>query len=500
MIRALPALSLLLALAPAASGCAENALRTADVAGAFGDDDDDEIRGQTILFVGTDPATLQTDLYLAQAVAPEGGFGDEGPDATEAESFAVSRLTDLSIGGSSSPLENEADGLFSDDQPFPVPDRDGRRVAMMATARDPDSGYSSGGRVAVLDVDFADLTIGDDVEGLRSVHWSGLGGALLLERDVPGDPSRGEILLQDDAGALSRLGPETDTATHTFAGLETGTDRFLLHERDFAEGTTDVWRVDPLTGDAELLTGGIADRVDHPLLDPTGRWLAMARSRPESELRAVIVVDLEGGADAEPWLLGDDAVDDCFWPSWSPPARAKDPTLVFVCKDAVSERPDLMAWRPATPETAPFALTVGAQPDIFLNTFDGLVIRSAPQWDPTGGYVVFGASTEDETLNGGGTTLLGLPIPAADELATAYPIWSGDEGSAGWAHFSATSSAGNLLLWDRSATGLQDSSGSHPIQIVPADDANQPAVPVALGQDLLVTHPLFLGGNTMLYP
>lgn len=488
-----------LALALGLAGCADNATRLAG--GLFDGDENEAQRGQTILFVATDPTNLQTDLYVAQAVSVADDFDGDGPDVAEATDFDVTRITDLAIGRQASPLEAESDTLFGDAHPFPVPDRNGGRVAILATTRDDLSGESVGGRVAVLDLTTGQSDVGDDIDGLEAVQWTWAGGALLLERRVADEAGRTEVLVEVPFAGPERVGPDSPSSTWSVAGLEQGTDRFLLHERDLDAGTTDVWRVDAFDGTSELLTGGVPDRVDQPTLDPSGRFLAVTVAHPETEVRSVAVLDLSTGPDAAAQPLTDGATADCFWPTWSHGLSEDDsPRLAFVCKSVATERPDLLLWDPSTSSAPAEALTAGPQPFIFDGTMDGLVIRSEPQWDPQGTFVVFGASTREDALDGSGMTLLVLPVAPDEGEPVAYPIWNGDEGSAGSAHFSAASDGGSLLLWDRSETGLEDSAGRHPIQIVFTDEPLQSSRPVQLGQDLLVSYPLFLGSNTMLYP
>ncbi len=490
---------LFLPLALGLAGCADNGMR--GTGGLFDDLADASQRGQAILFVATDPTNLQTDLYVAQAVASTEDFEDEGPDVAEADGFDVTRITDLGIGRASSPLESKTDTLFSDAHPFPVPDREGERVAILATTRDEFSGEVIGGRVAVLDLTTFLSEVGEDVDGLEAVHWTWAGGALLLERRVADETGRTEVLVEVPFDGPTRIGPDNPSSTYSVAGFEAGSDRFLLHERDLDVGSTDVWLVDALDGSHELLTGGVADRVDQPSLDPTGQFLAVTVAHPESGVRSIAVLDLSTGPDAIAQELTDGITADCFWPTWSHGLVEGDsPQLAFVCKSAATERPDLLLWDPSMASAPAQALTAGPQPFIFDGTMDGLVVRSEPQWDPLGTFVVFGASTSEDALDGSGMTLLVLPVAPEEGDPVAFPIWSGDEGSAGSAHFSAASDGGNLLLWDRSESGLEDSVGRHPIQIVFTDEPLQSSRPVQLGQDLLVSHPLFLGSNTMLYP
>ena len=482
------------------AGCSDSAAGL-----SFDDDDDGTARGQTIIFVGTDPQTLQTDLYAVQALAL---YDDEEPDLATAAGWALSSLADLSVGSVTSPLLDATDSLFAEDLPFAVPDRSGSLLAVPASVRDPESGDVVAGRIALLDLSYTDPPIvSDPVAGLRDVSFTWDAEWLVYEREVPDSAGRTEVLVQRPIGVgfsePIQVGPSAEGTTVEVAGLQRDGDRILLLERNLDTGSTDVWRVDPETGTSELLTGGedLQDRVDQPVLSPDGRWLAMVRSAPDSP-RAVIVLDLDL---AEPpvIMLTDDTSKDCFWPSWSPDSEAPS-RLAFVCSDVQTEQPDLLRWDPDS-ELEPVSLTGGPQPYIG-GTMDGLVIRTEPRWDPAGDVVVFGASTPEEALSGSGMTLLVVPVEPPEGDPLVFPIWTGDEASAGWAHFSAASpvspdgNSGPMLLWDRDQSGIQDTVGNHPIQILPTDNANPDAQPVELGTNLLVSYPLFLGTNTMLYP
>jgi hypothetical protein len=244
----------------------------------------------------------------------------------------------------------------------------------------------------------------------------------------------------------------------------------------------------PLTELPEL-----SDRMDEPTLSSDGRWLAVTRSRSEPGGRAVLVIDTA----AEPFevhVLSDDEVDDCRWPVWAPLADGEhQPQLAFACVGRTTERPDILRWTAGVGEE-PEVLTAGYQ-DIFDGTMDGLVFRSAPFWDPRGEFLVFGASRPEDVEEGVGMTLTVLPVGGS-----AYPVWAGDEGSGGWAHFSSATEERNLLLWDRAESGLEDSEGRHPIRIVFTEQSDQATRPVELGRDLLVAYPQLLGWNTMIYP
>jgi hypothetical protein len=190
--------------------------------------------------------------------------------------------------------------------------------------------------------------------------------------------------------------------------------------------------------------------------------------------------------------------------------------LTFVCQNPLSSRPDIGLWSSSTlpnleaasdtSESDPDSsdsydaalLTAVSQPSIFEGTMDGLVVRSRPQWDPLGEVLIFGVSTHDEAMSGSGMTLLVLPIGG-----TAYSIYSGGGTSVDWVHFSADAEDQSLLLWERSETGLEDTAasvGGQPIRVVGIAEPDPAPTYVSLGQDLLVSYPMFLGENTHFYP
>lgn len=490
------ALAALLGVTWGAGGCA----MMADEASIWGPEEQ-ERRGQTVLFVGTDPTTLRTDLYMAQAVVEERADlettddDDDEPAISEASAFEVFSITDLTIGGNNA-LQSETDTLFSEEVPFPVPDLTGDRIAILGTTRD-SYGEAEGGRIQLLDTQDGTSRLGDEVEGLYAVHFTWAGGWLVLDRRSPEDPARTEVqvvvpeLINYEAPRL--IDPGSPDLSLEFAGLVRDNDQFLVMARDLASGLSDVWRVDPEDGTSVPLTdqAELTDRVDEPVLSADGRWLAVTRSRGEPGGRAVVVLDI-ATEPPEVHELSDDTVDDCRWPVWSN-SEAEAPQLAFACVGRATERPDILRWT-AGAGLDPEVLTAGPQ-GIFDGTMDGLVFRSAPFWDPRGDFIVFGASRPEDVEEGVGMTLTVLPVGD-----TAYPVWSGDEGSGGWAHFSSATEERNLLLWDRAESGLEDSQGNHPIKIVFTDQPEQDTRPVELGRDLLVAYPLLLGWNTMLYP
>jgi hypothetical protein len=282
-----------------------------------------------------------------------------------------------------------------------------------------------------------------------------------------------------------------------FAGLERSSDRILLEVSDPDSGSFDVYRFDPNADELVHLTDGLEPGASDPRLSPDGSHLALTITDPTTGLRSILVFPLAEGPEAG-WRLGATPDTECFWPVWQPllpedPSLA--PNLACVCQDADGNRPDIVRWFTGS-ESPPTLLTAGPQPELFDGSMNGLTVRSRPQWDPSGVLLVFGASTQEDAIEGEALTLVALPLIEG----TAYPVFTASVGSSGWAHFSSAVSRPHLLVWNRAETGLLDSQGSHPIQVVAVDLPGQPPHPVVLGRDQFVSYPQFLGSNTMLYP
>ena len=191
---------------------------------------------------------------------------------------------------------------------------------------------------------------------------------------------------------------------------------------------------------------------------------------------------------------------DCQQPAWNP-APLGSHQLVYVCEDLSTGRPDIYLWQgdepPQGSSPSMDSLTGGAQPSVPEGSMDGLVLRSRLRWDPTGSVLLFGASSASDAAIDAPMSLLVLD-PAERR---AVPVYDGDNGVADLVHFAAASSDPVLLVWDISTLGTEDSVGRHPIQLVAADPLGPRTVRgVDLGRDLIVEYPLFLGGNTLLYP
>jgi hypothetical protein len=471
----------------AAAGCAMPASDEATMGGGG-----ETLYGQTVLFVGTDPATQQTDVYLLQATSPE---GEAAPDLAHASQYTLTPLTALGTRAEGAPLQGENDSLFTDEVPFAVPDRDGSRVAFSSTAYDA-SGYSAGGRISVVRVPYGDVQTSADVPGLAAAWFTWSGDYLVLERWTE-NGSRELLSVPSDEvgnGEPSVIGPSDPMLDLSWVHPLRGGDEFLAQSWDFSTGETEAWIVDAATGDARLLTSALPESVEEARVSPDGRWLAATTYDPQTWLRGVAIFDLQSKSDPEPLRLLTPEQSECYWPAFSPTDDSG--RLAFVCTRLYDGRPDLVLWDGADSMAAePDVLTDSSQPAVFDGTMDGLVIRSRPQWEPRGGYLVFGASTMEDAYNGAGMTLFSL-----EPGGTGRPIFSSDEGSADWAHFSAATASRDLLVWDRGATGLEDSAGKHPIQVVPLDEEGAQPVGISLGADLRVAYPLFLGGNSMLYP
>jgi hypothetical protein len=171
------------------SGCADMALTAG---GAENDAEPTRASGQTVLFVGTDPITFATDLYLAQALSDD---GVEGGGLADAVAFELEALTSLDRAGVDPLLPSSTDALFGDEAPFPVPDRGGNRVAVLISGMDEGTGEDVG-RVLLIDRASGELTVGPDVPGLARVRFSWNGGRLILDA---GGPEASTWLVADPA-------------------------------------------------------------------------------------------------------------------------------------------------------------------------------------------------------------------------------------------------------------------------------------------------------------
>jgi hypothetical protein len=467
--------------------------------------------GESLLFVGTDPGALNTDLYLVGAASSR----SDTPSIASAESFELERLTDTGREGSE--LLLPGDQLFTDHQPHPVPDLQGNRIAMVAVQSNPEE-LIAVGRVGVFDLTGRDQRVGPEVSGLQGVHFTAEGASLVLERR--GEYGLFELLIvpvEDlDADPVAvYLGDEGGEGgfSHEFAGVIFGSDDFLVLSSNESSSTSRVLRVDTLSGVGEVISGGLNGLITEPSLSRDGTMLAATLTQPGDDKRAVVVVDAQG----EAHRITDVFESDCYWPSWSPTMDDKfSYQLTFVCQNPLSSRPDIGLWSSSSlanldagsddgesslepsESYGSALLTAVSQPSIFEGTMDGLVVRSRPQWDPLGEALIFGVSTHDEAMSGSGMTLLVLPIGG-----TAYSIYSGDGTSVDWAHFSADAEDQSLLLWERSETGLEDTVapvGGQPIRVVGIGAPDPAPTYVSLGQDLLVSYPMFLGENTHFYP
>ena len=499
--------ALLALLLPGLSGCSEAMFAAGDEAATSFSD---QAIGESLLFVGTDPSMLTTDLYLVRAASSL----NVNPSIASAEFYELERLTDT--GSDDSELLLAGDQLFTDFQPHPVPDREGNRIVLVAIESTPEV-QPAVGRLSVYDLTTRSQQVSPDISGLQGAHFSGEGSSLIIERADEDGFFEMLLLPADDLSADLvdvYLGDEGAQGgfSHRFAGSVFGSDDFLVVSSHEAAGISTVFRVDALSGVGRIVSGGLEGVLTEPSLSRDGTMLALTLTQVNEGKRAVVVVDADGGAHR----VTDALEADCYWPSWSPVMDDKASyQLTFVCQDPLSNRPDIGIWSSANLVGLPQdidentdsiepgdygadLLTAVSQPAIFDGTMDGLVVRSRPQWDPLGQALIFGVSTHDEAVAGSGMTLLVLPISG-----TAYSIYSGSGTSVDWAHFSADTNDQSLLLWERSETGLDDTSGAsggQPIRVVGISEPNPVPTYVSLGQDLLVSYPMFLGDNTHFYP
>jgi len=498
-------LALLLLLPAALWGCSESMLASDAAAPEFGI----ETHGEALLFVGTDPTTLSTDLYLVRAASLQ----SENPSIATADSYELERLTDTA-GEQGGELLVAGDRLFSEDMPHPVPDRDGNRVALLVTdTSEPDD--EAMGRVAIIDLVTRETTVSADIPGLHGARFTDEGEWLVLDQYIS-EGRRLLLLLPADDLEADLIGVDVAESeyTHEFAGLIADSNDFLVLAVHEGIGASRVYRVTAETGISTLLSEQLDGLLHEPTLSPDGSLLAVTLNQTDADKRSIVVISADGAATPVT-----DALDaDCYWPAWSPTATAKQGyKLTFVCQNITSNRPDIGLWWSNTPDPdAPpngccgegtgtdadagaDLITNVSQPAIFEGTMDDLVIRSRPQWDPLGESLVFGVSTVAEADAGEGMTLLVLPIGG-----TAYSVYSGSGTSVDWAHFSAAASEPSLLLWERSATGLEDTDSSaanaQPIRVVDIGQPDPEPTDVRLGLDLLVSYPMFLGHNSLFYP
>jgi hypothetical protein len=490
--RATRSLGLLLPLL--LSSCAFSSGADLDLAS----EDVPEARGQMILFVGTNPATLSSELYLAQAVDSGNSNRAEGtgPDIIEADSFQLENLT-AGLPTLMPSLTKDDLELFGDEAPFPIPDRTGSLIALLARGRI--GGPSEGaGRIYLLDLEARQFEESQLIPGLRSVHFSWNGGFLAIEIEDSDDASLVTTAfiptLDLQAEPIPALDdPEIDVR---FAGLERSSNRLLLEVIGLSSAVSDVLLIDPETSEFNNLTEGLEANATDPILSPDGTHLALTLADPQTGNRSVLVFALDSSPDPTTAIGAGDS-QECFWPVWQPTDGSEEvlPSLACVCVNSATERPDVLQWSP-TEGSELIGLTAGPQPELFDGTMSGLTLRSRPQWDPSGSTIIFGASTQEQALDGEAMSLVALSL----EQNSAYPVFSAEEGSLGWAHFSSALTKPHLLVWDRAETGLQDSSGGHAIQVVVVDEPGRSPHPLTLGSDLFVAYPQYLGANTMLYP
>jgi hypothetical protein len=467
----------------------------------------DIVSGQTLVFVGTDPKTLRSDIYLVRAVADQLAGGE--PDLRDAEDFQVEplgALTESNLNGSV--VQDEADQLFPVEAPFVVPDEEGLRVLATSLAYD-DEGIAQTGRLVLVNITPLTHKVSPVIEGLQSARftWSGDYLVLQLRDPVTGLGSLSVVpadQVEDDSARFD-LGPQASLDV-TFEEPIRDSNRFLARVVDPLTSRGDILQMDPETEEVTVLTAETDLSAGSPRLSPDGTLLAVTlqadATDDESLRRQIAVFDIVTGGPPV-FVTGDETVD-CGRPAWSPPdGITAQPVLAYACGRLDNGRPDLYLWQSEDGAGEPIKLTRTTQAEVPGGSIDGLVLRAGPLWDPSGQRLVFGASTEQQALEGEGMTLLAFPLssdlPLAEQDPQAYTVYPSAFGAADWVHFSAGSATPVMMLWDRGETGLEDTRGGHPIEVVSVEaDGGLPRA-VALGVDLRVSFPVFLGRNTLFY-
>ncbi len=499
---------LMLVVALLVSACSDAAMLSPELDTRLAND---IAQGQTLVFVGTDPISLDSDIYLVHAVASESA--DDAPDLRDAADFQVEPLEALTAAGPNGSVQQSGSNeLFPTEAPFVVPDEQGLRVLATSLGRDED-GTVLGGRLVVVDITPRRHRVSPFILGLTSARFTWAGDWLILQIV---DPETGrhrlEAMLVDDIeredGRIP-LGPDVEGYEIEFAESIRDSNAVLARKVERNTAVADILRLDPETGDVAVLTSGTELSAASPRISAEGSLLAVTlQIAGDEELRRTVAVfDIIAGG--PPIFEAGDAGVDCGRPAWSPPVATApaSPTLAYACRRLDDGRPDLHLWQSqdASPELSPaLTLTSQAQTAVPGGSIDGLVVRAGPLWDPTGRRVVFGASTEEQALEGEGMTILAFELQPevqfSEQDSLAYSVYPAGFGAADWIHFSAGSAEPILMLWDRAQTGLEDSTGGHPIEVVSvAQDGGLPRA-VALGINVRVSHPLFLGRNTLFYP
>ena len=379
--------------------------------------------------------------------------------------------------------------LFPSSAPFPVPDRTGSLVAAVAAL--PEDTNSGGmGRVLIRNLITNELSVTPDLHGIHSLNFSWFGRWILVGHQDDKEPERQRLSLIDhlEGGDVVPLLPDED-ATFRFAGLERWSDRLLLLREDRSTLRRDIIRYEPGNGLSELLTESVEGQISSASLSPRGGWIALEITDEITGTRQLAAIDLDSpGTDLH--LLGAEDTQECFWGSWQPellPARGEEPNFVArlaaVCQSLDAGRPDIVLWTPGEADGVQH-LTQAPQPELFDGSMAGLTIRSQIRWAPNAQLLVFGASPTEDALESGPMSLVALSLTPG---STASPIFSDAESSSAWAHFSSAITRPHLLVWNRSETGLADSSGRHPILVVMADQPGSIPHGVQLGQDLYVS-------------
>lgn len=449
-----------------AQGCSESSLALdgggmEDVAGAEG--------VATVVFAGTDAATLTTDVW---AFGPSGAFNVTGG------------LRSLLAEGSS---------VLPSTAPLPVPSWDGSRLALVVTEVDSESGEVIVSP-ATCSLDGVEAEVGEPVPGLIAAWFDQGGEHLVLQVQDSGADTRRVLFLPADLSG-EPVQAEIDATDVVFRGHAGETGHVLVTATADGDATRSVWRVDPHDGAASLLAADPERWLGAPSVSPDGAWLAVEAS------------DATGRRELYAWSLDDGRVVaisagsplvDAHHPAWDP-GSAGAPRLAWV-EDPVGG---------GTPGSTVRVLDVLGGDDgarTLVGTEDlptGRTVDSL-RWSPAGGRLLVISRSADL---GTGEISYELQVVSAGESDggsdddaefTAGDVDEIDSGGTplnpSTAHWARDGS--RVLLWDRAAATATPPSS--PVRELDPDSMTLTDVGTDFAGE--ISYPLYAWWNTLLYP